>query len=309
MGGISGINVQRVGKIWMICNLRNIIRYTYRFIPDKIYVKWIFKRRMGYSLNLKEPKTFSEKLQWMKLYDRRPEYTTTVDKYAVKKYIADLVGEEYIIPTIGVWDKVADIDFDRLPNSFVLKTTHDSGGVYICRDKAQLDITKVEEVLSRSLKHNYYLDGREWPYKDVPRRIIAEEYLEDKATGELRDYKFFCFNGTVKALFVATDRQNRPEVCFDFFDTEYNHLDIVNGHPLADSIPETPKSFEEMKQIASILSKGYPELRVDFYEVNGKPYVGELTLFHHGGWMIFEPESWDRVFGDWIELPKVTKNK
>ena len=288
--------------------IRKAIRYLYRFIPDKVYIKWIFKRRMGYELNLEEPKTFSEKLQWLKLYDRQPRYSMIVDKYAVKKYISDLVGEEYVIPTIGAWDKFDDINFDELPNGFVLKTTHDSGGVYICRDKSELDISKAEKVLTSSLKHNYYFDGREWPYKNVPRRIIAERYLEDKKTGELRDYKFFCFDGEVKVMFVATDRQNRPEPCFDFFDMNYNHLDIINGHPIADNIPEKPQSFEDMKRIASILSKSFPELRVDFYEVNRRPYVGELTLFHHGGWMKFEPESWDRVLGDWIQLPALSKN-
>lgn len=283
--------------------LKNIVRSLYRFIPDKLYIEWIFYRRMNYKLNLRNPKTYSEKLQWIKLYDRNPLYTTIVDKYAAKEYIANAVGKEYVIPTIGVWDRFEDIDFESLPQSFVLKTTHDSGGVFICKDKNNCDFEKAKIVINSSMSTDYYLKGREWPYKNVPRKIIAEEYLEDEKTGELRDYKFFCFRGEVKALFVATDRQNRSEPCFDFFDAEYNHLDIKNGHPLADVIPEKPVKFDNMKKIASKLSENFCEVRVDFYEVNGTIYVGELTLFHHGGWMKFEPESWDRTFGDWIELP------
>lgn len=283
--------------------IHKIIRTFYRFIPDKLYIEWIFRRRMGYKLNLKNPQTFSEKLQWIKLYDRRPLYTIIVDKYEAKMHIANMIGNEYIVPTIGIYNSFNDIDFEKLPDSFVLKTTHDSGGVYICKDKANINIEKARKIINKSLRHNYYLDGREWPYKDVPKRIIAEKYLEDTKTSELRDYKFFCFDGEVKAMFVATDRQNRPEPCFDFFDADYNHLDIVNGHPLAKVIPEKPQSFDKMKELAAKLSVGFPELRVDFYEVDGRPYVGELTLFHHGGWMKFEPEKWDRIFGEWVKLP------
>lgn len=283
--------------------VHQLIRFLYRFIPDKLYIKWIFYRRMHYKLNLNNPRTYSEKLQWIKLYDRKPIYTTIVDKYAAKGYIASRVGSEYVIPILGVWDRFEDIDFDILPNSFVLKTTHDSGGIYICRDKAELDIDKARKLLNKSLKHNYYLDGREWPYKNVPRRIIAEKYMEDEKTKELRDYKFFCFDGKVNALYVATDRQKKDEPCFDFFDMDYNHLDIMHGHPLANTIPEKPQSFETMKKLASKLSIGFKEIRIDFYEVDGKPYIGELTLFNNGGWLKFEPESWDRTFGDWIELP------
>ncbi|MCR5215110.1 MAG: glycosyl transferase, partial [Eubacterium sp.] len=202
-----------------------VVRASYTIIPDEIYIKWIFRRRMGYKLNLKNPQTFSEKLQWIKLYDRNPLYTTIVDKYAAKDYISSKIGSKYVIPTIGVWDKFEDIDFSKLPQSFVLKTTHDSGGVVICQNKDELNVDDARKKLTKSLKHNFYLNGREWPYKNVPRRIIAEEYLEDKKTKELRDYKFFGFNGRVKAMFVATDRQKRPEPCFDFFDESYNHLD------------------------------------------------------------------------------------
>ena len=275
-----------------------------RLVSDKAYIECVWRSRMKYPLNLKNPRTFNEKIQWLKLYDRRPIYTTMVDKYAVKKYVADIIGEEYIIPTLGVWDRPEDIEWDKLPNQFVLKCTHDSGGLVICRDKSKLDIEAAKAKLSKSLKFDYFLGGREWPYKNVPRRIIAEEFMEDEKTGELRDYKFFCFNGIVRALFIATDRQVREEPYFDFFDAEYNHLDMRHGHPNAPVPPQKPQNFELMKQLAEKLSAGYPELRVDFYEVNGKVYFGELTLFHHNGTVNFEPQEWDYKFGEWFKIPQ-----
>lgn len=283
--------------------VKNIERRYRNHLTDSLYLKMIFEDRMGYPLNLKDPKTFNEKLQWLKLYDRRPEYTTMVDKYAVKKYVADIIGEKYIIPTLGVWDKPEDIEWDRLPNQFVLKCTHDSGGLVICKDKALLDKKAAIKKLTESLHRDYYKAGREWPYKNVPRRIIAEYFMEDEKAGELRDYKFFCFNGEVKAMFIATDRQNRAEPYFDFFDNEFNHLDMRHGHPNAPVLPQKPKNFELMKQLAEKLSKGMPQVRVDLYEVNEVVYFGELTLFHHSGWMPFEPSEWDYTFGSWINLP------
>lgn len=275
-----------------------------RLVPDSIYLKAIFRERMGYKLDLKNPQTFNEKLQWLKLYDRNPLYTTMVDKYAVKKYVADIIGEEYIIPTLGVWDKFDEINFDELPNQFVLKCTHDSGGLVICKDKSKLDMIKAKEKIERSLKTDYYLLGREWPYKNVPRRIIAEKYMEDTKTEELRDYKFFCFKGIVKALYVATDRQKDGEdVKFDFFDSEYKHLAIKQGHDNAKEIPEKPIGFIIMKELASKISERFREVRVDFYEVNGKVYFGEVTFFSNCGLQPFEPDEWDVSFGKWIEIP------
>lgn len=271
---------------------------------DKCFLEILFRSRVGYKLNLKNPTTFNEKLQWIKLYDHNPLYTTMVDKYAVKKYVADIIGEEYIIRTLGVRDKPEDIDWNSLPNQFVLKCTHDSGGLVICKDKALLNKEKAIEKLSKSLKYNFYLAAREWPYKNVPRRIIAEEYKEDEF-GELRDYKFFCFNGEVKALFIATDRQSREEPYFDFFDADFNHLPMRHGHPNAPALPQKPRSFEKMKELAAKLSKGMSEARIDFYDVNGHPYFGEITLFHHTGMVPFEPKKWDEIFGSWITLPKL----
>ncbi|MBR2343775.1 MAG: glycosyl transferase [Clostridia bacterium] len=279
-----------------------------RLIPDRAYLKMKYRASFGRKLNLKDPKTYNEKLQWLKLYDRCPEYTDIVDKYEVKRIVADIIGEEYIIPTLGAWEKAEDIDFDALPEKFVLKCTHDSGGLVICRDKAELDIEAARKKLKRALKRNFYHLGREWPYKNVKPRIIAEEYMEDEATGELRDYKFFCFDGTPRALFIATERQKAgEEVKFDFFDMDYTHLPFRHGHPNADTIPEKPKNFELMKSLAEKLSAGFPQVRADFYEVNGRVYFGELTFFHHNGFMPFDPEEWDYTFGEWITLPKKTE--
>lgn len=272
-------------------------------LSDKVYLKLLFRAKMGKRLNLKNPQTFNEKLQWLKLYDRKPEYTRMVDKNEAKKYVAERIGEEYTIPTLGVWDRFEDIDFDSLPDQFVLKCTHDSGGLVICRNKSMLDIEAAKNKIQKCLKRNYYYQNREWPYKNVKPRIIAEAYMEDEATAELRDYKFFCFDGQVKALFIATERASKTEETkFDFFDEDFNHLSFTNGHPNATAIPEKPVNFEKMKELAGKLSEGVPHLRVDFYEVNGRIYFGELTFSHWSGMMPFEPEEWDEKFGRWIEL-------
>ncbi len=276
-----------------------------RWMPDKMYLKCRYFVLMRKKLNLKNPVTYNEKLQWLKLYDRNPLYTDMVDKYEAKNIVARKFGEEHVIKTLGVWNKFDEIDFDALPKSFVLKCTHDSGGLVIVTDKSKLDKEEARRKIEKSLKVNFYWSTREWPYKNVPPRIIAEEYMEDFKTGELRDYKFFCFNGVAKALFVASERQNEStETKFDFFDMNYNHLPLINGHPNAEVPPEKPACFDQMKQFAELLSQNIPHLRVDFYEVNGKVYFGEMTFYHWSGMVPFEPEEWDKTFGDWIELPR-----
>lgn len=275
-------------------------------IPDKLYLQLLYRRIFNKKLDLNNPKSFNEKLQWIKLYDRRPEYTMMVDKYAVKEYVAGKIGKKYIIPTLGIWDKPEDIEWDNLPNQFVLKCTHDSGGLVICRDKDKLDKEAAIKKLSESLKRNYYIAGREWPYKNVPRRIIAEKYMEDVSVGELPDYKFFCFDGVVKALFIGTER-GTGDVKFDFYDADFNHLDFVQEHPMAGKVLPKPQHFEKMKELASQLSQGIPHVRVDFYNINGDIYFGEMTFFHHGGVIPFHPEEWDYTFGSWIKLPKDKK--
>lgn len=255
-------------------------------------------------LNLDNPQTYNEKLQWLKLNDHRPEYVEMVDKYLAKSYVRNKIGDEYIIPTLGVWNKFEDIDFDKLPNEFVLKCTHDSGGLVICKDKRNFDYNAAKTKIKKCLKRNYFYVGREWPYKNVKPRIIAETYMEDQQFKELRDYKFFCFNGFVKMLFIATNRQSaKEETNFDFFDSNFNHLPITNGHTCNSNDINKPVNFELMKSLAEKLSAEIPHLRVDFYEVNGKVYFGELTFFHWSGLVPFNPPEWDYTLGSWIELP------
>jgi hypothetical protein len=272
-------------------------------IPDKLFLKYQYHYVFGEKLNLKHPKKFNEKLQWLKLYDRNPLYTTLVDKYAVKGWVAERIGEDYIIPTLAVYDCAEQINLDDLPNQFVLKCTHDSGSVVICKNKESFDLKAAQRILNNSLKTDFYKKHREWPYKNVPHRIIAEEYMKDIVTDELRDYKFFCMDGVCKALFIATERMKNVEPYFDFYDTDFNHLDIIQGHPNSPSIINKPESFELMKGLASRLSRGIPNVRCDFYEVNGRVYFGEMTLFHFGGIVPFYPEEIDIEWGNWITLP------
>ena len=274
-----------------------------KHLTADVFLKQLYRIHMKKALDLDNPKLYTEKLQWLKLYDHRPEYTRMVDKYAVKDYVAETIGAEYVIPLLGVWERVEDIDFERLPRQFVLKTTHDSGGIVICKDKDLLDIPAAKRKLRYFLKRNYFDCNREWPYKHVPHRIIAEMYMEDSRQKELRDYKFFTFGGVPKVLYIAQGRGNGEETVADFFDMEFNHLPFTIDHDMAAVPPEKPENFELMKELAARLSAGTPQLRVDFYEVDGKVYFGEMTFFHCSGMAPFHPEKWDRIFGDWVQLP------
>ena len=275
-------------------------------IPADVFLKKMYKIKFGRELNLDNPVLYTEKLQWLKLYDQRHEYSVMVDKYAAKKFVVESIGEEYVIPLLGVWDCVEDIDFEVLPNEFVLKTTHDSGAVVICKNKRDLDINVVKKKLKYFLKRNYFHCNREWPYKNVKPRIIAEAYMEDSIYKELRDYKFFTFGGVPKVLYIAQGRGNGEPTVADFFDMEFNHLDLTIDHDMAKTPPEKPRCFEEMKKLAAVLSEGTPQLRVDFYEVDGKVYFGEMTFFHCSGFEMFKPKEWDKTFGDWVKLPAKT---
>lgn len=282
-----------------------LAKYAFLIKDDEKYIRMKWWLNMDYPLNLENPSTFSEKLQWLKLHDHNPLYTTLVDKVAVKDYVAKELGPEYIIKTLGVWDKSEDIDWDSLPDRFVLKCTNDSNSVVICKDKSKLDKEAIIKKYRKALKHNYFYKGREWPYKGVPRRIIAEEFIEPvPGRRDLPDYKFFCFNGEVKAMFIATDRHvDGEDVKFDFFDADFNHLPFRQGHENAEKIPSKPLNFELMKEAAAKLSKGLPNVRVDFYDLGDKVLFGEVTLFHFGGITPFEPEEWDKIFGDMLTLP------
>lgn len=272
------------------------------WMPDKPYLYLLYWARMGKRLNLKNPQTFNEKQQWLKLYNRKDEYTAMVDKYEAKKYIASIIGEEYVIPTLGIWDRFEEIDFSQLPKQFVLKCTHDSGCFVICRDKDSLDIAEARDKINQSLRSNYYFHAREWPYKNVKPRILAEEYVEDTRNDALTDYKFYCYDGVPQIMYISKDHAEEP--CTDFFDMEFNHLPIKAREPHAEVTPSKPEQFEKMKEFAAVLSRDIPFLRVDFYEVAGKVYVGELTFFDVAGFDLHEPKEWDEQMGAWIKLPQ-----
>ena len=273
-------------------------------LPDKWYLFFRFKNRVGYWPHLNHPRTFNEKLQWLKLNDRHAEYTQMVDKIDAKKYVASIIGDKYIIPTLGVWNSVDEIEWDKLPNQFVIKVSSDSGGIVVCKDKQTLDIEKAKEKLTNGWGKNYYVHNKEYPYRDLTPRIIAEEYKEDESGYELRDYKIFCFNGEPKILFVASDRQKAGEdTKFDFFDLNWNHLPFTNGHPNSKEHIAKPKNFEEMLEIAKKLSVGIPQVRIDLYNCNGQIYFGEITFFNWSGMTAFDPVEWDFKLGKLIKLP------
>lgn len=278
-----------------------------KWLPDEIFLKIMFRLKIGFWPNLKNPKTFNEKIQWLKLHDRNPLYTRLVDKYEVRQYVKDVIGEEFLIPLLGVWNNFDDIDFDALPDQFVLKCTHDSGGLVICKDKSKLDISVAKKKINACMKRNYYWVLREWPYKNVKPRIIAEKYMEDEPGKGLKDYKFFCFDGIVKGLFVATDREAH-QTKFDFFDENFNHLPIKQHYPNnTEASLVKPAGFDQMKMLAAKLTAGFPQCRADFYDINGKVYFGELTFSHFSGLEPLEPKEWDDKFGEMIEMGKGLK--
>ncbi|WP_418834339.1 ATP-grasp fold amidoligase family protein [Parabacteroides johnsonii] len=276
------------------------------FVPivsDKFFLKVRFRLTMGYWMDFDNPKTFNEKLQWFKVNDIHPEYSLLVDKVAAKDYVVGKIGDKYIIPTLGVWDNIEDIDWKSLPNQFVIKSTADSGGVVVCKDKSKLDIDAAKQKLKVLGGRDYTKINKEYPYRNVPHRYIAEKYMEDESGFELKDYKIFCFDGKAEFLFVATGRQQN-DCRFDFFDKEFNHIPVLNGHANADVMPQKPKNFEEMLEVAAKLSVGFPQIRVDLYNINGEIYFGELTFFHWSGMVPFEPMEYDYKFGEYIKLPR-----
>lgn len=277
-----------------------------RLFPDRWFINMLYERVTGKKLNIKNPRTFNEKLQWLKLYNRKPEYTQLVDKYEVKKIVSNLVGGEYVIPTIGLYESVDEIDFDALPNQFVLKCTHDSGGVVICKDKPSFDKQQALEKLHHCFQKNFYWLNREWPYKNVKPRIIAEPYLEDE-DGELKDYKVFTFNGEPKIIQIDYNRFKGH--LRNLYDTEWKRLDVTIQFPTDINREFTkPLVLEQLLEISRKLSKGIPHVRTDFYIINDKIYFGEMTFFHGSGFEKIIPESFDVEMGSWIKLPFPTKN-
>ncbi|EGT0014958.1 glycosyl transferase [Clostridium perfringens] len=276
-------------------------------ISDEEYLKREYRALMGYELDLNNPKTFNEKLQWLKLNNRKPEYTMMVDKYLVRQYIADKLGKEYLIPILGVWDDPDEIDFERLPNKFVLKCNHNSGlGMCICKDKTKLNIEKTKKKLKKGIKQDYYMLHREWPYKNVKRKIIAEKYMVEANGEDLKDYKFMCFNGEVKCSFVCSDRFSDDGMKVTFFDANWNVMPFERHYPKSTETIQKPINYKKMIEFAEKLSKGIPFLRVDFYEIEGKIYFGELTFFPGSGFEEFTPNEADYELG---KLIKLTSNK
>ena len=272
------------------------------WMSDERFLKKEYYLAMGKTLNLNTPKTFNEKLQWLKLYNREPQYTMMVDKYAVKQYVANKIGSQYIIPTLGVWNHFDEIDFDELPNQFVLKCTHDSGGIVICKDKLNLDKRAAKQKLEYYLKRKYYYVHREWPYKNVKPRIIAEKYMSNDNGEDLNDYKLMCFNGQVKATFVCSDRFSEDGLKVTFYDTNWKRMPFERHYPASKTDIARPKTYDEMLILAEKLAFKIPFVRVDFYEVHGRVYFGELTFFPGSGYEEFTPEEWDKKLGDWINL-------
>lgn len=289
----------------------SVVKNLLGFLPDKLYLSLRYKFQIGHWIDWKNPKTFTEKIQWLKVYNRKPEYTTMVDKYAVKRYVADRIGEKYIIPTLGIWDKPEDIDWESLPNQFVLKTTHGGGGggVVICKDKATFDKQGAIAKLNDSLVSDIYLGLREWPYKDVQKRILAEKFMAPKkksALTDLPDYKFFCFNGEPKYCQVIRNRHAKETI--DFYDMEWNHQEFVGLNPVARNglnPVARPECLQDMIEVCRKLSEAISFLRVDLYVIDENQYFGELTFYPASGIGTFTPDVWNSRLGDLLTLPNV----
>lgn len=273
------------------------------WMPDKAFLKLRYRVIFHKKLSFKNPETFSEKLQWMKLYDRNPEYIKLVDKYEVRNYVSEKIGEEYLIPLLGVYNSPEEIDYDTLPDQFVLKCNHDSGSVVICRDKSTFDKTAANKKLSYHLGRNLFYWGREWPYKLVKPCIVAEEFLSE-LSGDVPDYKIFCFDGKPKVILLCADRFTTG-LKENFYDTEWNLLPVKRPlFPNTDYTVEKPGTLDEMLRLAEILAENKPFSRIDFYDVNGKIYFGEITFFPASGFEEFEPEEWDYKLGEWMNFPE-----
>lgn len=286
-------------------SIKSALKKCSHILTDKAYIKLAYLRRFHKFPDLKNPKTFNEKLQWLKLNDRKDIYTTMVDKYEAKKYVADIIGEEHIIPTLGVWNKFEDIDFNSLPNQFVLKCTHDSGGLVICRDKNALDIDSAKNKINKSLSVNYYRYGREWPYKNVKPRILAEKFMSDERNSQsLMDYKFYCFDGDPKFLYISSGLEDHSTAHISFLTLDWNFAPFQRSDfaPF-EKLPPKPEKFDEMIEYCKKLSKGKSFLRVDLYEINDTVYFSELTFSPCSGFMPLQDEYHDKIIGDMLILP------
>ncbi len=279
-----------------------LVQKVFRYVPDKIWLQFKYFCAFSHFCDFRNPKTFNEKLQWLKLNNRDPKHTEYVDKYLMKRYITEKFGDGYVIPLLGVWDSVDKIDFDILPEQFVLKTTHDCAGLVICKDKSNLDVEMAKRTLTRAMKSDYYVRYREWPYKNVVPRIIAEAYMVDESGVELKDYKVFCFNGEPYCIQVDFDRFVSHKK--NLYSTEWQLLDFSFNYPAHPEIViDRPTNLDEMLRMARQIAKDEPFVRVDFYSIHGRTYVGEITFFPASGYGKFMPEKYDRILGDMIHLP------
>lgn len=276
---------------------------------DETYLKIAYRLSLGKKLNLDNPKRLSEKLQWLKLYNRNPYYTKCVDKYEVKKIVADKIGEEYVVPLLGVWNSFEEINFDELPNQFVLKTTHDSGSVFVCKDKTSFDREAAKNKINFSLNNDFYKGGREWPYKNVKRRIIAEKYIDSLGQEDSVEYKITCMNGKVKFVTFCKGpaHQDLSVRTNDHFDRDFNRLNFYAYYKNSNYPYEKPKTWDQMIEISEKLSEDIPYVRIDFYNVNNHIYFGEMTFFTWSGFLIFNPDEWDEKLGSWLTLPEKIK--
>lgn len=288
--------------------IKRIVRVALKFLPDKQYIQLQYYRKFGKLPDLKNPKTFNEKIQWLKLHDRKPEYTMMVDKYDVKKYIAEKIGKQYVIPTLGVWEKVEDIDWENLPMQFVLKCTHDSGSVVVCKDKNNFDKQDAAKKLDGYLKRNAFWIGREWPYKNVKPRIIAEKYLEERGHIVPEDYKVYCLNGKPKYIVVFhnrfNDSQPLSETVYDL-NWQPQHISLDDHFAISDEVIPRPECLDELLEVCEKICYNYPQLRVDFYIIENKIYFGEITFHTASGFQPMIPKEVDSILGKEIKLPPI----
>ena len=299
--------IKRFRKNPMSIGVSVLHRLSGLITNDSLYLLLLYFFSQHKVLHLKDPQRFTEKIQWLKLHVRKPEMTTMVDKAAVKDYVANIIGHEYIIPTIGIWESFDKIDFGTLPDQFVLKTTHGggSGGVVICRDKSKFNLEEAKAKLESSLKSDIYIHNREWPYKNVPRRIIAEKFIEIPDKQDLSDFKIYCFNGEPRYIQHIQDRHTDETI--DFYDTEWNRMEFYGLNPLprpSASASPRPSGLEKMLSAAQKLAVGLPFVRVDMYQIKDEVLFGELTFYPASGLGMFTPDKYDYILGDMLKLPK-----
>ena len=269
-----------------------------KLFPDRIYINLKYKLRFRRELNIDSPKGFNEKLNWLKLNNRNPLYSIMVDKFFCKEYVANIIGPEYVVPVYGYWKNVDDIDYEILPERCFLKTTHDSSGGLLIDKKKGIDFKIVKKILKGRNRSSWYWHLREWPYKNVKPGIIAEEYLDEGTGKELCDYKFYCFNGEPKYMYITNKGKHIYE---NFYDMNFNPVDITHGFERKYPEYQIPDNFEKMKELASTLSKGHVFIRIDFFNVKGKLYFGEFTFYDWGGMKPLN-EKWEQRLGDLINL-------